>query len=235
MNEDTIKLALGGCRRSLARTLTEFENSSLTFREVSQRFNLTQPTHESWNSLAITGPPGVGKSCLIDKILVQWASKGMKIAVLAIDPSSPRSGGALLGDRIRITATDDDKLKDLVYIRSVATRKSSGSVPIVVDDMIQFLIAAGWQKVLVETVGSGQSEVRCAAVADRIVVVEGPARGDGIQAEKAGLLELADSIIVNKSDLDGAQKHANELQESLDLGLATLHLSCLHQLFLALA
>ena len=130
--------------------MTEFENSSLTFREVSQRFNLTQPTHESWNSLAITGPPGVGKSCLIDKILVQWASKGMKIAVLAIDPSSPRSGGALLGDRIRITATDDDKLKDLVYIRSVATRKSSGSVPIVVDDMIQFLIAAGWQKVLVK-------------------------------------------------------------------------------------
>ena len=219
LDEETIKLALGGCRRSLARTLTEFENSSLTFSDVSKRFNLTQPIHDSWNSLAITGPPGVGKSCLIDKILVQWASKGMKVAVLAIDPSSPRSGGALLGDRIRITATDDEKLKDLIYIRSVATRRSSGSVPIVVEDMIQFLIAAGWQKVLVETVGSGQSEVRCAAVADRIVVVEGPARGDGIQAEKAGLLELADSIIVNKSDLDGAQKHANELQESLDLGL----------------
>jgi LAO/AO transport system kinase len=174
---------------------------------------------KSWNSLAITGAPGVGKSCLIDKLLSIWANSGLKIALLAIDPSSPRTGGALLGDRVRITSVDDEELKDKIYIRSIATRKSSGNVPLIVADMIEFLHIAKWDRVIVETVGSGQSEVRCAAIADRIVVIEGPARGDGVQAEKAGLLELADAVIVNKSDLSGAEKHAEELQESFELGL----------------
>ena len=106
----------------------------------------------------------------------------------------------------------------MVYVRSVATRKSSSSVPAVVSDMAQLLLALGWNKVVIETVGAGQSEVRCAAIADRIVVVEGPARGDGIQAEKAGLLELADAVIVNKSDIVGARKHADEIKESFELG-----------------
>ena len=104
-----------------------------------------------------------------------------------------------------------------VYVRSIATRSSSGSVPLIVEDMAAFLLACGWQYVLIETVGSGQAELRCAAVADRIVVVEGPARGDGIQAEKAGLLELADVVLVNKADLDGAERHAGELRESYAL------------------
>ena len=130
----------------------------------------------------------------------------------------PRSGGALLGDRVRMSVVDDENKKNSVYVRSVATRKTSGSVPLVVQDMAFCLLEVGWDKVVIETVGAGQSEVRCAAVADRIVLVEGPARGDGVQAEKAGLLELADAIIVNKSDLDGAQRHANELRESLNLG-----------------
>ena len=142
----------------------------------------------------------------------------LRIAVLAVDPSSPRSGGALLGDRVRMSVVDDDIKKKSVYLRSVATRKTSGSVPLVVRDMAFCLLQVGWDKVIIETVGAGQSEVRCAAVADRIVLVEGPARGDGVQAEKAGLLELADAVIVNKSDLDGAQRHANELRESLHLG-----------------
>jgi LAO/AO transport system kinase len=173
----------------------------------------------NWNSLAITGAPGVGKSCLIDKLLSIWAGSGLKIALLAIDPSSPRTGGALLGDRVRITSVDDDSLKEKIYIRSIATRKSSGNVPLIVADMVEFLHMAGWDRVVIETVGSGQSEVRCAAIADRIVVVEGPARGDGVQAEKAGLLELADAVIVNKSDMKGAEKHAEELLESFELGL----------------
>ena len=151
-------------------------------------------------------------------MLHEWVDHGLRIAVLAVDPSSPRSGGALLGDRVRMSVVDDDIKKKSVYLRSVATRKTSGSVPLVVRDMAFCLLQVGWDKVIIETVGAGQSEVRCAAVADRIVLVEGPARGDGVQAEKAGLLELADAVIVNKSDLDGAQRHANELRESLHLG-----------------
>ncbi len=220
MNLGLINDAINGDRRSLARTLSGIENGTLKIMEIQQNADIPQIRDTgNWKSLAITGAPGVGKSCLIDKLLSIWAGSGMKIALLAIDPSSPRTGGALLGDRVRITSVDDDSLKENIYIRSIATRKSSGNVPLIVADMVEFLHMAGWERVVIETVGSGQSEVRCAAIADRIVVVEGPARGDGVQAEKAGLLELADAVIVNKSDLKGAEKHAEELLESFELGL----------------
>ena len=220
MNLGLINDAINGDRRSLARTLTGIENGTLNIMEIQQNADIPHRIDTgNWKSLAITGAPGVGKSCLIDKLLSIWAGSGMKIALLAIDPSSPRTGGALLGDRVRITSVDDDSLKENIYIRSIATRKSSGNVPLIVADMVEFLHMAGWERVVIETVGSGQSEVRCAAIADRIVVVEGPARGDGVQAEKAGLLELADAVIVNKSDLKGAEKHAEELLESFELGL----------------
>ena len=220
MNLGLINDAINGDRRSLARTLTGIENGTLNIMEIQQNADIPHRIDSgNWKSLAITGAPGVGKSCLIDKLLSIWAGSGIKIALLAIDPSSPRTGGALLGDRVRITSVDDDSLKENIYIRSIATRKSSGNVPLIVADMIEFLHMAGWERVVIETVGSGQSEVRCAAIADRIVVVEGPARGDGVQAEKAGLLELADAVIVNKSDLKGAEKHAEELLESFELGL----------------
>ena len=220
MNFGLINDAINGDRRSLARTLSGIENGTLNIMEIQQNADIPHRIDNgNWNSLAITGAPGVGKSCLIDKLLSIWAGSGLKIALLAIDPSSPRTGGALLGDRVRITSVDDDSLKEKIYIRSIATRKSSGNVPLIVADMVEFLHMAGWDRVVIETVGSGQSEVRCAAIADRIVVVEGPARGDGVQAEKAGLLELADAVIVNKSDMKGAEKHAEELLESFELGL----------------
>lgn len=220
MDLGQINDAINGDRRSLARTLSAIENGSININDVKQNVKITNKLQApNWQSLAITGAPGVGKSCLIDKLLSIWAGSGLKIALLAIDPSSPRTGGALLGDRVRITSVDDESLKDNIYIRSIATRKSSGNVPLIVADMVDFLHVAGWERVVIETVGSGQSEVRCAAIADRIVVVEGPARGDGVQAEKAGLLELADAVIVNKSDLSGAEKHAEELLESFELGL----------------
>ncbi len=221
MNSDIVLAAKDGCRRSLARTLSALENNTLDIADALSLLGEIEndPSQQSeWNIMAITGAPGVGKSCLVDKIISQWASQGKKIALLAVDPSSSRTGGALLGDRVRLSVVDDIMLKDMVYVRSVATRKSSSSIPAVVSDMAQLLLALGWNKVVIETVGAGQSEVRCAAIADRIVVVEGPARGDGIQAEKAGLLELADAVIVNKSDIVGARKHADEIKESFELG-----------------
>ena len=213
--------AIDGDRRSIARVLSSLENRTVSLSQIKSEFPslFSNSNNESWSSIAITGAPGVGKSCLIDKILIDWSARGIKTALLAIDPSSPRTGGALLGDRVRITAIDDEQYKDLIYIRSIATRKSSGSAPLIVSDMVEFLSAIGWQRVIIETVGSGQSEVRCAAITDRIVVVEGPARGDGVQAEKAGLLELADAVIVNKSDISGASQHASEIRESFELGL----------------
>jgi LAO/AO transport system kinase len=209
--DSRIDAAKAGDRRALARLLTSIENGELRIQEP-------QRNNSEWKILALTGPPGVGKSCLLDRMLHEWIDHGLRVAVLAVDPSSPRSGGALLGDRVRMRIVDDVQRKDSVYVRSVATRKTSGSVPLVVREMAFCLLEVGWDKVVIETVGAGQSEVRCAAVADRIVLVEGPARGDGVQAEKAGLLELADAVIVNKSDLDGAQRHADELRESLHLG-----------------
>jgi LAO/AO transport system kinase len=219
MTFEFLEQAKSGDRRSLARTLSSLENGLVKIEEVLDEIGpVPLPNNSDWQTLAITGAPGVGKSCLLDGLLRSWAQKGLRVAVLAVDPSSPRTGGALLGDRVRMTVVDDRELNELIYLRSVATRKASGSVPVIVEDMTKVLLALGWQRVIIETVGAGQSEVRCAALADRIVVVEGPARGDGIQAEKAGLLELADAVLVNKSDLPGAEIHADEIRESFELG-----------------
>ena len=212
---DELREALAGNRRAIARTLSKIENGSVSLADLLP--NRASRNDDAWTTMAITGAPGVGKSVLVDALMTRWASQGLRVALLAVDPSSPRTGGALLGDRVRMSSVDNPEINDRVYVRSIATRSSSGSVPLIVEDMAAFLLACGWQHVLVETVGSGQAELRCAAVADRIVVVEGPARGDGIQAEKAGLLELADIVLVNKADLDGAERHAGELRESYAL------------------
>ncbi|MBT5390813.1 MAG: methylmalonyl Co-A mutase-associated GTPase MeaB [Euryarchaeota archaeon] len=220
MTSEFLEQAKLGDRRSLARILSALENGTLHINDAIEIIGGPSNSGKGhWQTLAITGAPGVGKSCLLDGLLRQWAKKGVRVAVLAVDPTSPRTGGALLGDRVRMTVVDDVELNDLIYLRSVATRKASGSVPFIVEDMTKLLLALGWQRVIIETVGAGQSEVRCAAIADRIVVVEGPARGDGIQAEKAGLLELADAVLVNKSDLPGAELHADEIRESFELGV----------------
>ena len=211
---DELRQAIEGDRRAMARLLSKIENGAVSLSDL----DLDDVARgDAWSTMAITGAPGVGKSVLVDALMTQWAGAGISVALLAVDPSSPRTGGALLGDRVRMSSVDNPDINDRVYVRSIATRSSSGSVPLIVEDMASFLLACGWERVLIETVGSGQAELRCAAVADRIVVVEGPARGDGIQAEKAGLLELADIVLVNKADLDGAERHAGELRESYAL------------------
>ena len=211
---DELRQAIEGDRRAMARFLSKIENGAVSLSDL----DLDDVARgDAWSTMAITGAPGVGKSVLVDALMTQWAGAGISVALLAVDPSSPRTGGALLGDRVRMSSVDNPDINDRVYVRSIATRSSSGSVPLIVEDMASFLLACRWERVLIETVGSGQAELRCAAVADRIVVVEGPARGDGIQAEKAGLLELADIVLVNKADLDGAERHAGELRESYAL------------------
>ena len=206
---EAFNAATAGDRRSLARLLTLIESGNTNGAELgfSQR-------GEDGRILGVTGSPGVGKSCLVDKLLQEWAAAGEKVAVLAIDPSSPVTGGALLGDRMRMQSADN---LDEVYVRSVATRNQPGGLPVRLGAMAETLLVCGYDRVVVETVGTGQTEVRIVAVADRVLLVEGPARGDSIQAEKAGLLELADIVAVNKADLEGAERFADEIRNSLEL------------------
>ena len=201
--------AKAGDRRSLARLLTLIETGEANGVQLG-----FSSRAEDGRILGVTGSPGVGKSCLVDRLLHEWAAAGERVAVLAIDPSSPVTGGALLGDRIRMQAADD---LDEVYVRSVATRNQPGGLPVRLAAMAEALLDCGYDRVVVETVGTGQAEVRIVAVADRVLLVEGPARGDSIQAEKAGLLELADIVAVNKADLDGADRFAEEIRGSLEL------------------
>ena len=206
---EAFNAAKAGDRRSMARLLTLIESGEANGAELG-----FSSRGEDCRILGVTGSPGVGKSCLVDRLLHAWAAAGEKVAVLAIDPSSPVTGGALLGDRMRMQAADD---LDEVYVRSVATRNQPGGLPVRLAAMAEALLDCGYDRVVVETVGTGQAEVRIVSVADRVRLVEGPARGDSIQAEKAGLLELADIVAVNKADLDGADRFADEIRGSLEL------------------
>ena len=202
--EKNLTLAKQGNRRELARLLTQIESG--------ERLPLDE-FDESW-VLGVTGPPGVGKSTLIGVMIEEWVNRGERVAVLAIDPSSPKSGGALLGDRMRMSSADNG---ESVFIRSIATRNHPGGLMPFLDSMINLLSYCGWTKIVIETVGSGQSEIRIVAFANRIMLVDGPDRGDIIQAEKAGIIELADIIVVNKSDLQNADSAAISIKKSLDL------------------
>ena len=169
---------------------------------------------ESIWTLGVTGPPGSGKSTLIGRLAKQWADMGESVAILALDPTSPISGGSFLADRIRMEASD---LGDKVFVRSIASGNTPGGISPRIWPMCHALSLCGWSRIVVETVGTGQSEFRIAALADRLLLVDGPDRGDIIQAEKAGILELADVIAVNKSDLPGASLSAQSIRTSLNL------------------
>jgi len=206
---DIIKLK-NGDRRSLSKTLTMIEKGDLKSADIKEFFPAINEA-EVW---AITGSPGVGKSCISEHIIDNWLQENKKIAVLAVDPSSPLSGGALLGDRIRISNSDNS---DNLFYRSLATRGQSGAIPSNISDMIKLFSALDYEKILIETVGAGQAEVRVASVSKFIILVEAPDSGDILQAEKAGLMELADIIVVNKSDLERANEKAEQLKLALQL------------------
>ena len=206
MSQDSLlESAANGNRRDLSRLLTHLEKG--------MKLNLPENTPSRKSSvMGITGPPGVGKSSLIGRIISHWNSRNQNVAVLAIDPSSPRSGGALLGDRVRMDSADSG---ELVYVRSLSTKGQPGGMSSSLISMIELLSYCGWENIIIETVGSGQSEIKIVAFADKIILVDGPDRGDIIQAEKAGIIELADIIVINKSDLPGAIKAAESVRSSL--------------------
>ena len=194
-----------GDRRSLSMLISAISNSggSPTINPAT-----------GW-ILGVTGPPGSGKSTLIGQMVRKWASSGERVAVLALDPTSPLSGGSLLADRIRMEG--EDELRENVFVRSIPSGKTPGAISPILWPICGVLSECGWTRIIVETVGTGQSEFRIAALVDRLLLVDGPDRGDIIQAEKAGILELADVIAVNKSDLPGASSAAQHIRSSLSL------------------
>ncbi|PKV82151.1 methylmalonyl Co-A mutase-associated GTPase MeaB [Nocardia fluminea] len=209
---ELIAAARGGSVRAAGRLLSLVESEH---RE--QVLVLLDPAPV--RVIGVTGPPGAGKSTTIAVLVAGYRARGLRVAVLAVDPSSPYSGGALLGDRIRMSAHINDSD---VLIRSVATRGHLGGLAAAVPAAIQLLGALGYGLVLVETVGVGQSEIEIAAVADPTVVILNPGAGDAIQAAKAGLLEVADILVVNKADRDGAAQTARELHIETGLPILTL-------------
>ena len=201
--------ALAGDRRALARLLTAVENRTAVAEAAMRRL---YPLAGNAHLVGITGPPGSGKSTLVAALIGEVRQAGRSVAVIAVDPSSPITGGALLGDRVRMQAYASDAD---VFIRSMASRGHAGGLASTSVAAAAVLDAAGFDLVLVETVGTGQSEVEVAASADTTVVLEAPEMGDEIQAIKAGLLEVADLVVVNKGDKPGAQRTASQFRAML--------------------
>jgi GTPase len=207
-----VEAARSGDRASLARLLSVVEAGGDDARAALAEVPVSV-SDGTW-TVGVTGAPGAGKSTLTARLIQHLRGIGERVAVLAIDPSSPFTGGAILGDRVRMHehATDPD-----VFIRSMATRGHLGGLSRAAPQALRVLAAAGYRWILVETVGVGQVEVEVAGAADTTVVVVNPGWGDAVQAAKAGLLEIGDIFVVNKADRDGVSATVNDLQTMLDL------------------
>jgi LAO/AO transport system kinase len=209
---DLVSQAQDGNARAVARLISLVEDASPRLREVAAAL---APHTGRAQVVGLTGSPGVGKSTSTSALVTALRAQGKRVGVLAVDPSSPFSGGALLGDRVRMQdhATDSG-----VFIRSMATRGHLGGLAWATPQALRVLDAAGCDVVLLETVGVGQSEVEVVALADTTIVLLAPGMGDGIQAAKAGILEVADLFVVNKADRDGADQTVRDLRYMLSLG-----------------
>jgi LAO/AO transport system kinase len=204
--------AKSGSRRALARLLTEVENRTAAGEAGLRRL---YPMAGGAHLVGVTGAPGAGKSTLVAALVAEVRKGGRPVAVIAIDPSSPITGGAILGDRVRMQIHAGD---DNVFIRSMAARGHAGGLAGSTIAAAAVLDAAGFPLIFIETVGTGQSEVEVAAIADTTLVVQAPEMGDEVQAIKAGLLEVADIVVVNKSDRPGADRAAAQLRGMLTVG-----------------
>jgi len=209
--ESLLQAAAQGDRLALARLVSMVERGGDPAREVGR---LAFPRGGRAYTVGITGAPGAGKSTLTSQLIGHLRSGGIQVGVLAVDPTSPFSGGALLGDRVRM---QDHALDPGVFIRSMATRGHLGGLALAVPEAIRVLDAAGLDTVLVETVGVGQVEVEVAGAADTTVVVVTPGSGDSIQANKAGLLEMADVFVINKADRPGTRDLRRDLKLMLQM------------------
>ena len=208
---DLVKELLNGSRLALARAITAVESE---YDEAIDIMKAIYPKTGHARILGVTGAPGAGKSTLTDKIVKQYLQQGKKIGIVAVDPTSPFSGGAILGDRIRM---NDLTLNENVFIRSMGTRGSLGGLSKKTSDAVKLMDAFGMDLVIIETVGVGQSEVDIVKNADSVLVVLVPGLGDDIQAIKAGILEIGDVFAINKADRDGCDKLNVEIEMMLDL------------------
>ncbi|KAA2259471.1 methylmalonyl Co-A mutase-associated GTPase MeaB [Solihabitans fulvus] len=209
---DLVNRAREGQPRAVARLISLVEDASPQLAEVAR---VLAPFTGRAQVIGLTGSPGVGKSTSTSALVSAYRAQGKRVGVLAVDPSSPFSGGALLGDRVRMQehATDPG-----VFIRSMATRGHLGGLAWATPQALRVLDAAGFDVVLIETVGVGQSEVEVVSLADSTLVLLAPGMGDGIQAAKAGILEVADVFVVNKADRDGADATVRDLKYMISLG-----------------
>lgn len=206
-----IRRITSGDPRAVARAISRVEDSP---DDASELMKLIFPHSSKGLIIGITGAPGAGKSSLVDKLAMHYRAKEERVGIVAVDPSSPFSGGAILGDRIRMQALGLDKG---VFIRSMATRGNLGGLARATVDAVSILAAAGYEKVVVETVGVGQDEVEIVKAADVCVVVLVPGMGDDIQAIKAGIMEIADIFVINKADREGVYATEKELEALLSL------------------
>ena len=211
MSSELVAAARSGDRGALARLLSLVERGGRGAHEVGR---VTFPLAGQGYTIGLTGAPGAGKSTLTSALVAAVRKRGERIAVLAIDPSSPYTGGAILGDRVRM---GEHALDEGVFIRSMATRGHLGGLALATPEAVRVLDVAGFGWVLIETVGVGQVEVEVAGAADTTVVVVNPGWGDRVQANKAGLMEIADVFVINKADRPGADTTRRDLESMLDL------------------
>ena len=199
-------------RRDLARLLTGIENGDVTAQATLRELYARSGTART---VGITGAPGCGKSTLVASLVKAWRAQNKTVAIVAVDPSSPFTNGAILGDRYRMNELAGDPG---VFVRSMASRGALGGLGAAVFDAVTAFDANGFDVVIVETVGAGQNEIDVAWVTESVIVVEAPGMGDEVQAIKAGILEIADVVIVNKADRDGVEQTVGAIQSSLDAG-----------------